>query len=255
MNFENIIFEVKDRVGKIIINRPPPNIIDMKVLYEMIAAMEELNKGNAKVLIITGAGDKAFSTGVSVQDHLPDKVNETVPLFGKFFRTMASIAQPTIAVVKGYCLGGGCEVACFCDLVIAAEGSQFGQPEIRLGDYAPLAIPAYPKIIGRKKAFELLITGDTIDAREAERIGLVNKVVPKDKLEEEVAGFVKKLTDLSLVSIKASKRALYAGYDVPFEKALDISEYIYLNTLAKSKDGMEGLRAFLEKRKPVWKDE
>lgn len=255
MNFDNIIFEVKDRVGKIIINRPPPNIIDIKTLYEMIAAMEELNKGNAKVLIITGAGNRAFSTGVSVQDHLPDKVGEMVPLFGRLFRTMVLLAQPTIAVVRGYCLGGGCEVACFCDLVIAAEGAQFGQPEIRLGDYAPLAIAAYPKIIGKKKAFELLIIGDTIDAGEAERIGLVNKVVAEDKLDETVADFVKKLTDLSLVSIKASKRALYAGYDVTFEKALDISEYIYLNTLAKSKDGMEGLRAFIEKRKPVWQDE
>lgn len=255
MNFDNIIFEVKDRVGKITLNRPPPNIIDIKTLYEMIAAMEELDKGNAKVLIITGAGNRAFSTGVSVQDHLPDKVGEMVPLFGKLFRTMASLAQPTIAVVRGYCLGGGCEVACFCDLVIAAEGAQFGQPEIRLGDYAPLAIAAYPKIIGRKKAFELLITGDTIDAKETERIGLVNKVVAEDKLDETVAEFVKKLTDLSLVAIKASKRALYAGYDVTFDKALDISEYIYLNTLAKSKDGMEGLRAFIEKRKPVWQDE
>ena len=255
MSFENIIFEVKDRVGKIIINRPPPNIIDIKVVYEMIAAMEELNKGDAKVLIITGAGDKAFSTGVSVQDHLPDKIEETLPLFCKLFRTMASIAQPTIAVVKGYCLGGGSEVACFCDLVIAAEGAQFGQPEIKLGDYAPLGVAAYPKILGRKKSFELLMLGDTITAREAERIGLINKVVAEDQLDDEVAKIVNKFTDLSLVSIKASKRALYAGYDVTFEKALDIAEYIYLNTLAKSKDGMEGLHAFLEKRKPVWKDE
>ena len=114
--------------------------------------MDELNKVNAKVLIITGAGEKAFSTGVSVQDHPPpDKVGEMIPLLSKFFRTMASLAQPTIATVKGYCLGGGCEVACFCDLVIAAEGSQFGQPEIKLGDYAPLGIAAYPKIFGRKK--------------------------------------------------------------------------------------------------------
>jgi len=256
MDFENIVFEVKDRVGRITINKPPSNVIDIKTLHEMIEAMEEVRKSEEiKVLILSGAGDKAFSTGVSVPDHLPDKVDQAIPTFGNLFRTMMSLEQPTIAVVKGYCLGGGCEVACFCDIVIAAEGSKFGQPEIKLAVYAPLAIPAFPRIMGRKKAFEFLLTGDTIDATEAQRLGLVNMVVPQAELEEAVAKFVAKLTAHSLVAIKASKRALYAGYDLPFAEALRISEDIYLNVIAKSRDGVEGLRAFLEKRKPVWSDE
>jgi cyclohexa-1,5-dienecarbonyl-CoA hydratase len=256
MDFENIVFEVKDRVGKITINRPPANVIDIETLHEMIAAIEEVKKSKEiKVLILSGAGEKAFSTGVSVPEHLPDKVDEAIPTFGNLFRTMLSLEQPTIAVVKGYCLGGGCEVACFCDMVIAAEGAQFGQPEIKLAVYPPLAIPAFPRIMGQKKAFEFLLTGDTIDAKEAQRVGLVNMVVPEAELEEAVDKFVAKLTVHSLVALKASKRALYAGYDLPLAEALKISEDIYLNVIAKSKDGVEGLRAFLEKRKPVWRDE
>lgn len=255
MKFENIIFEVADRAAKITINKPPTNIIDVKTLREMIQAMEAVKKGKGiKAVVITGAGNKAFSAGMSIQDHLPDSVEEMIPLFGNLFRTMMSLEPPTLAVVNGYCLGGGCEVACFCDMVIASEGSQFGQPEIKLGVFAPLAVAAYPRMIGRKKAFELLFTGDTIDAREAERIGLVNRVVPQEKLEEEVDRLLKKLTSLSPLVIRASKRALYAGYDVGFEAALAASEDIYLNTCAKSKQGFEGLHAFLEKRDPVWED-
>ena len=256
MAFENIIFEVEDWVGKITINRPPSNIIDIKALNEMIQAMEEVKqRKDIKVLIITGAGDRAFSTGVSVKEHLPDKVEEMIPTFGNLFRTMLLLDQPIIAVVKGHCLGGGCEVACFCDIVIASEGAQFGQPEIKLSNYAPLAVAAYPRLVGMKRAFEFLLTGDTIDAKEAQRIGLVNIVVPETELEEAVDKFVKKLTAHSMVAIKASKRVIYAGYDVPFEEAMKIAEYTFLNVIAKSKDGVEGLRAFLEKREPVWRNE
>jgi len=256
MAFENIVFEVKDWVGKITINRPPSNIMDIKALNEMIQAMEEVKqRQDIKVLIITGAGDRAFSTGVSVKEHLPDTVEEMIPTFGNLFRTMLLLDQPIIAVVKGHCLGGGCEVACFCDIVIASEGAQFGQPEIKLANYAPLAVAAYPRLMGMKKAFEFLLTGDTIDAKEAQRIGLVNIVVPETELEEAVDKFVKKLTAHSMVAIKASKRVIYAGYDVSFEEAMKIAEYTFLNVIAKSKDGVEGLRAFLEKREPVWRNE
>ncbi len=256
MDFENILFEVKDRVATITINRPPLNIIDLNTLREMIHAMEEIKeKSDVKVVLITGAGDRAFSTGVSVQDHLPDKVDDMVPIFGGLFRTMLSLDQPTIAVVNGHCLGGGCEVACFCDIVIASEKSQFGQPEIKLGDYGPLAVAAYPRLMGMKKAFEFLLTGDSIDAKEAQRVGLVNRVVPEAELQETVDTLVSKLTAHSMVAIAASKRALYAGDDAPLEESMKISENIFLNTLAKSKDYEEGLRAFLEKRAPVWRDE
>ena len=256
MEFENITFEVADRVAKITINRPPTNIIDIKTLRDMIQAMEAVKKRkDIKAVVFTGAGNKAFSAGMSIQDHLPDNVEEMIPLFGNLFRTMASLAQPTIAVVNGHCLGGGCEVACFCDMTIASEKSQFAQPEIKLGVFPPLAVAAYPKMIGRKKAFGFLFTGDTIDAREAERIGLVNMVVPEDKLEEAVDRLLEKLTSLSPLVIKITKRALYAGYDAGFEQALATSESIYLNEGAKSKQGFEGLHAFLEKRAPVWEDE
>ena len=254
-NYENIIFEEKDRVAKIILNRPPLNIIDIDTINEMIDAMEVVRKSNNKVLVITATGEKAFSAGVSVQDHLPDKVQTMIPLFGKIFRTMISLDQPIVAAVRGYALGGGCEVAAFCDVVIASENAKFGQPDITLGNYPPLAVATYPRILGIKKAFEFLITGDTIDAYRAKEIGLVNMVVKDEELEKEVDRFVKKILNKSLVAIKATKRAIYSGYDLGFEEALTVAEYIYLNVLAKSKDGVEGLKAFLEKREPVWMDE
>jgi cyclohexa-1,5-dienecarbonyl-CoA hydratase len=255
MKYENIIFEEKDRLAKIIFNKPPLNIIDINTINEMIDAMESVRKSNNKALIITGTGEKAFSAGVSVQDHLPDKVETMIPLFGKIFRTMLSLDQPIIAVVRGYVLGGGCEVAAFCDIVIASENAKFGQPDITLGNYPPLAVATYPRILGMKRAFEFLITGETIDATKAKEIGLVNIVAKDEELEKEVDKFIKKILNKSLVAIKATKRAIYSGYDLGFEEALTVAEYIYLNILAKSKDGVEGLKAFLEKREPVWSDE
>ena len=251
--YENIIFEEKDKVAKIILNRPPLNIIDINTINETIDAMEMVKRSKNKVLIITGAGEKAFSAGVSVQDHLPDKVDIMIPLFGKIFRTMISLDQPIVGVVKGYALGGGCEVAAFCDIVIASENAKFGQPDITLGNYPPLAVATYPRIVGMKKAFEFLITGDTIDAIKAKEIGLANIVAKNEELENEVDKFIKKILNKSLVAIKATKRAIYSGYDLGFEESLTVAEYIYLNILAKSKDGVEGLKAFIEKRKPVFK--
>lgn len=258
VEFQNIVFEVEDRVGKLIINRPPTNILDIPTLEEVVALLERIRQdeelGRLKALVVTGAGDHAFSTGVSVQDHLPDKVHKMIPLFGKTLRLMIELDQPVIAMVKGYCLGGGCEFACICDFVIAAESAKFGQPEIRFGDYAPLAIALYPRLIGLRQTMELLLTGETLSAEEARRIGLVNKVVPDERLEEETRAFIEKITRYSLVAIKANKRAIYASLDLGFNEALNLIQYIYLNVLVKSHDGIEGLKAFLEKREPVWQD-
>jgi cyclohexa-1,5-dienecarbonyl-CoA hydratase len=259
MKFQNILFNIEDRVGKLIINRPPPNILDIATLEEVVLVLERIRQdyegmGNLKAIVVTGAGNHAFSTGVSVQDHLPDKAQKMIPLFAKTMRLMIELDQPVIAMVRGYCLGGGCEFASICDLVVAAESARFGQPEIKFGDFAPLAIALYPRLIGLRNTLELLLTGETVTAAEAQRLGLVNKVVPDDRLEEETQALIDKITGHSLVAIKANKRAIYAAVDLGFNEALNLVQYLYLNTLVKSHDGIEGLKAFLEKREPVWKD-
>ncbi len=255
MSYENIILEIEDYVSRITINRPPPNILDIKTMSEIISALKEIRKQKAiKAVVFTGAGTKAFSAGVEVRDHLPENVKEMLRAFHGIFREMIKLNQPTIAVVNGYALGGGCELALFCDMVIASEKSELGQPDIKLGNFAPLALAAYPFFIWRKSVYEFLFTGESLSAKEAQRIGLVNKVVPESELKEAEQDLLRKLLDLSSVSIRASKMAMAATFNEQFEKALDAVEAIYMNELAPSEDGLEGLEAFLEKRSPVWKE-
>ena len=255
MNYQNIIFESEKNVSRITINRPPTNILDIKTMSEIISALKEIRKRKAiKAVVFSGAGTKAFSAGVEVRDHLPENVQEMLRVFHGIFREMIKLDQPTIAVVNGYALGGGCELALFCDMVIASEKSQLGQPDIKLGNFAPLALAAYPFFVWRKSVYEFLFTGESLSAKEAERIGLVNKVVPESELKEAEEALLRKLLDLSSVSIRASKMAMAVTFNKQFEKALDAVEAIYLNELALSEDGLEGLVAFLEKRSPVWKE-
>jgi cyclohexa-1,5-dienecarbonyl-CoA hydratase len=255
MSYENIIFNTENHVSRITINRAPLNILDLKTLQEITLALKEIQKLEAiKAVVITGAGNKTFSAGVSVQDHLPDKVGQMVPLFNGVFREMIKLQAPTIAVVNGYALGGGAELCLFCDMLIASEKSQIGQPDIVLGNFAPLALAAYPFFVWRKKVYEFLFTGDSISAKQAEQMGLVNIVVPEEKLKEAEDELVGKLLKLSSVAIRASKMAMAATFNDQFEKALTAAEDIYLNVLAPSEDGLEGLMAFIEKRPPVWKE-
>ena len=168
---------------------------------------------------------------------------------------MATLELPTVAVVNGYALGGGCEVAIFCDMVIATEKSQFGQPEIKVGVYPSMVVAFLPRVMGMKKAMEMILTGEPLSAREAERYGLVNLVVPEEKLQEEVEGFLSRLTDKSPIVLKIAKRAVLAGVSGDFERGLENSELIYKHALMATKDAQEGLQAFMEKRKPEWRGE
>jgi len=257
MGYQYILYEVKGGVAKLTINRPPHNVLDIKTMREMNQALEEVRETQQKLklLVITHAGDKAFSSGVDVKDHTSEKLDEMIEVFHRIFRIMMTLDLPTLAVVNGYALGGGCEVAAFCDMVIASEKSLFGQPEVKVGVYPSMVVAWLPRIIGCKKAYELILTGDTIDAKEAERIGLINAAVPEDQLDEAVDQFIGRLTDKSPVVLKWAKKAVLAGLNVNFERALQNSELIYKEALMRTHDAEEGLNAFMEKRKPVWKGE
>jgi len=246
--------EKSEGVARITIDKPPLNVLDIKSLAEINSALEDIKADPGIKVVVFAAAGRAFSAGVDVKDHLGDKVVEMITTFNRMFRLMASLEQPTLAVVGGAALGGGCEIAMFCDMVIASEKASFGQPEIRVGVYPPLACVSLPRVIGRKKALELILTGDTIDAQEALRLGLVNHVVPTDSLEEEANKLVQKLATLSGPVLKLTKRACFQGLDGDFEEVLSKVEDIYFNELMKTEDANEGLQAFVEKRPPVWRE-
>jgi len=252
--FKNILFEKKGGVAKITLNRPPLNILNIETMNEINQALEDVQKATeAKLLIITGSG-KAFSGGVDVKEHTADKFDEMIEVFHRMFRLLVSLPQPTLAVLNGSALGGGCELGLFCDMVIAAESTKVGQPEIKVGVFPPIAAIIFPRLTSRKKAIELLLTGDTISAEEALQLGLVNQIVPDDKLPEAADDFVQKLTGLSGVVLRLTKRAIYQGLDADFEEVLRKVENVYNRELMSTEDATEGLQAFLEKRKPVWKN-
>jgi cyclohexa-1,5-dienecarbonyl-CoA hydratase len=252
MDFKNILLEKKDGVAKLIINKPPLNILDIDTLEEMNQALAELRTDDeVKVVVITGAGEKAFSAGVSVGDHLGEKLPKMVEVFHRLFISLVEVDKPTIAVVNGVALGGGCEIVAGCDMAIATEKAQLGQPEIKLGVYPPPASVLFPRILGRRKAFELILSGDSISAREAERIGLINKAVPPEEFEKATEEFIKRFTANSGLTLTQARRALYRNFDLDFNDALEITGADATMVMAEE-NSIEGLKAFLEKRKPVW---
>jgi len=253
-NFKNMIYEKDDGVAKITINRPPFNILNVETLREIAKALEDVGKDDGiKVLVITGSGKKAFSAGVEIKDHLPDKIEETLKAFHRVFHILAEINKPTLAAVRGFAYGGGCELASACDIVLASEDAQFGQQEVKVGAIPTVATVLLPRIIGRKKAMEIIFTGDTLTATEAKEIGLINKVFTPAELEEAVNKLVEKFKKKSPVVLKLIRMCVYQGLNKDFKEALDGVTDIYLNRLIKTEDAVEGLKAFLEKRKPVWK--
>lgn len=253
--YENIIFETKDNKAFLTINRPPMNILNIATMEEVNDVLTSLS-GNKdiKVLVISSTGEKAFSAGVDVTDHTEDKVERMLQVFHDIFRNMSTLDQVTIAALKGLTLGGGCEIAIFCDLAIAADNLKIGQPEIKLSVIAPIALLILPRLIGLKKTSELLLTGKIIEAVEAEQIGLINKAVPLASFDTELESFIQPFTELSLVGLKFSKKGINLGLETSFLEGLEKIEKIYIDELMVSEDAHEGLKAFVEKRKPLWKN-
>ena len=252
MTYSTIQFHPGPRLASIVLNRPPLNIIDLEMLHELHAAWTEVEELKAQVAVISGAGDRAFSAGVHIADHMPGKVETMIKNLDHLVRRMRKSECITIAAIHGYTLGGGAELAMMCDLVIAADDTQFGQPEISLGCYPPIAAAHLPRAIGFHKASEMVLLGEPITAAEAERVGLVNRVVPGANLNEIVDAYADKILDKSSVVLALAKSALREGAGHDFDRALDRSQELYLKGLVKTEDMIEGMKAFLEKRPPSW---
>jgi len=252
---KHIQADFKEGVATLTLNRAPLNWLNIEMMEEINAFFEGLLKEKSLKLLVIQAAGKAFSVGVEVADHMGDLAPKMIGVFHRMFRLMDALKVPSLAVVNGSALGGGCELALYCDMVIATEKSKFGQPEIQVGVFPPIAALVFPRLIGRKKAMELILTGDTISAQEASVLGLINKVVSEASLGQEVNAFVEKFTKLSGLVLKLTKEATLAGLNDDMNEGLKAIEKIYLNQLMKTQDAMEGLKAFLEKRNPTWKNE
>lgn len=253
MDFKNIQVSSEGGIGTIILNRAPLNVLNIEMMEEINAALDEFKKDAALKALVIRAEGKAFSAGVDVGEHMGDMATKMIEVFHGMFRRMDGIEAPIIALVKGAALGGGCELAIYCDIILASEKAKFAQPEIQVGVFPPIAALEFPKILNPRKALELIVTGDTIRAEEARQIGLVNQVYPLDSFDEEAEKFISKLRALSAPVLRLAKKATYAG-TIFKPGALEEIEDIYLNELMRTEDANEGLKAFLEKRKPVWKD-
>ena len=255
MEYQNIILERNEGIARLTINRPPVNVIDCDTLLEINAALEELTRDeDTKVLLIRGSGDRAFCAGVEVGDHIGDKMPVMMREFGKVFVLLRNLGKPSIAVVNGVALGGGCEIIAGCDMAIAVDKAKLGQPEISLGGLAPAAAAIFPRIMAEKKAFELILLGESISATEAERIGLVNKVVTTEELDSTADELARKFLEKSSLSIRLCREAFYQCADnADFDGAIQTGTEMGIKTWATD-DGQEGLNSYMEKRSPVWKN-
>ena len=254
MTFSTIQFYPGPRVASIVLNRPPLNIINIPMMDELGAAWREIEELKAQIVVISASGDRAFSAGVEVADHVVDRVEEMLEKFHHVILKVRRAECITIAAVHGHALGGGAELAMMCDFIIAAEDAEIGLPEISLGCYPPVAAVHLPSAIGFHKACEMVLLGEPIRAAEAERIGLINRVVPRNSLGKTVDDYVDKLLMKSSAVLALTKRALREGMGNHFEDALGRSEELYLRELTRTHDMNEGIQAFLEKRPPVWKN-
>src|SRR4029079_12593523 len=254
MSFQNIRLSIDDRVARITFCRPPLNIFNIAMMREIGAALSELSQTQLVAIVFDADKDcRAFSAGVAVEDHTQPMVYQMLDSFHAIFRLLEQLSKPTISLVDGPALGGGCELVCASDIVIASDRSKFGQPEIKLGVFPPVAAILLPLVIGEKRARELILTGEIIDSVEAGRLGLCNHVVPGAHLEPKLLEVLAKLRELSGTSLAYARQSLDLGRGRSIDDALSEQENIYLHELMKTEDANEGVKAFLEKRKAVWR--
>ena len=246
-----ITFTSDANAYRITLADPPLNILDIAMLEELRDAIARVAP-DRHALIIDAQGDKAFSAGASVQDHLGDRVATMLENFHDCFRMLAKLDVVTVALVRGAALGGGCELALACDFVLASDRAKFGQPEINLGVFPPVAAYQLSRQTAPRKGLELLLTGDTIDAATAEKLGLINAILPIAEFDACAGEWLQRLYRQSASSLRFAKRAFRLAQSADFNERLAEVERLYLDELMATSDANEGLIAFTEKRKPVW---
>ncbi len=246
--------EMVDGVANLTFNRPKHNVLDIEMMNELNGQLETLaNDGSLKCVVLMAEGP-SWCAGVEVADHRPEMVDEMIATFNRIFELVRQIPVPTIAAVHGACLGGGMEVAMACDIIIASPKAVFGQPEIKLGFFPPYAAIRLPQLVGPARAVEICTTGRRYKAEEAQRMGLVAHLSEADNFQDTVDGIVGEIKACSPLIIRLNKRAVNAHLKLDFKQALSGVSDMFLNTLMKTEDTLEGIKSFEEKRRPVWKN-
>jgi enoyl-CoA hydratase len=253
MGYQNLLLEKRDRVAILTVNRPEKlNALDDRTIDELDAAFTAL-RGDPEVggVILTGSGEKAFVAGADIGElstQSPVQGKERSIRGKKVLDKIENLGKPVVAAVNGFALGGGCEIALACHLRVASENARLGTPEVKLGILCGYAgTQRLSRLVGKGRALEILLTGEMVDAAEAHRIGLVNRVVPKDKLMAEAEGLLRRMLANGPVSLRFTLEAVNAGLEMPFAEAQYLEATLF-GLICTTEDMKEGTRAFLEKR-------
>ena len=254
--YQYVEMKIAENVAWLTMKRPPYNVLTADMMLEMARAIGELHEERSVRVIVLQAAPEctAFSAGVAVEDSRPERAFQTLEAMQAVFNNFIETSKPVVTVVNGPAIGGGCELAALGDILIATPKARFSQPEVKLGVFPPLASVILPHVIGHKRALEMIFTGEPLSAQEAQRLGLVSRVVPEEKLAAELKTILTKITDQSAPVLEMAKRVLYDTIGLPLPAAMKKSADVYLNQLMDLEDAQEGLRAAIEKRKPVWQD-
>ncbi len=241
-------------VAYLALSRPPLNILNLAMMEELASHFERL-AGDAGVgaVVLESAVKDVFSAGADVREHLPADADKLIHTLERLVLQILAFPHPTVAVVRGKCLGGGMELAMACDFVLASDRATFGQPEVAVGVFPPVAAALYPRIVGLRRAYDVVLTGRTLSAAEAASMGFVTSVHGDDALDAARQDLLRALTSKSRAVLQQAKRATLESLSSGLEGAVRASSDRYLKELMATEDAAEGLNAFLEKRKPVWK--
>lgn len=247
-----IIYERKESLINITLNRPPLNILSIGMMNEINKVLSDLQFETEVKLIVLRTAGEIFSAGISIEEHSGELAFNVIDQFHRLFKLIHSLPVPVLAVVQGPALGGASELVAACDIAIAGEKAKFGQPEIKVGVFATIGAVIYPYLMGKKKTMELLLTGAIISANQAVELGLINRVVADNALEGEARKIADAILAHSSVAIQYTKQAILKSKLFDLDENIRAVEDLYLTELLKTQDAQEGIKAFLEKRKPQW---
>lgn len=242
-------------LGRVTLTDPPLNILTRSMLAQLREGLAELAAEPSLRAVLLAATGKHFSAGADVGEHLPPTYRELIPEFLDTVLAIATFPLPVVAAVQGRCLGGGFEVAMSADLIVAAEGASFGQPEIMLGVLPPAACALLPFLCGRGAAARIVYTGENLSSADALQAGIVQQVVPDDQLEAAALQLAQRITRHSGATLRSAKQMLAGGNEPALREALTHAGRIYTEQLMETRDAVEGLQSFMEKRRPTWSNQ
>jgi cyclohexa-1,5-dienecarbonyl-CoA hydratase len=250
---QRITIDISPPAGRITLSHPPANVIDLRMMDELLGAIEQLDQRADISFFVVAGSERAFSSGVDVAVHTAEHVRSMLTKLHSVIRALMATRKVTLAAVRGRCQGGGAELALACDMIFCTENSVWQFPEILLGCFPPVASAALAQVVGSKRAAELILTGQVIHGDEAFHMGLANDAVPDPELDALLDEVGQRLAALSPAALALAKKA-FSAFDVrQFDERLRQAESVYLDELMLTEDAVEGVNAFLQKRKPIWK--